>query len=107
MITVATLPSVATGAIDIALGVVPAPRTFTLSLTTSSWVMPLGVVGQAAVVPDYQLDFLAGHHVAVLRHVELGGVDGLAAGRSHRSGHRHDQADLDDVLCGGEFAANC
>ena len=45
MTTVGTLPSVAIGAIDIALGVRPAPRKLTLSLTISSCASRLALSG--------------------------------------------------------------
>ena len=45
MTTVATLPSVAIGAIDIELGVNPAPRKFTFSLTINSCASRLALSG--------------------------------------------------------------
>ena len=58
---------------------------------------PLGIVGNAAVVPDDQLDLLAGDGVAVLRHVELGAVRDLAADGALHAGHRNDDPDLDGL----------
>ena len=66
---------------------------------------PLGIVGDAAVVPDDELDLLAGDRVAMLRHVELDGGGDFLPGGAHRAGHRQDEADLDGVLGGG--AAGC
>ena len=66
---------------------------------------PLGDVRHAAVVADENLDLLAGHRVAVLRHVELDAGDDLLAGGADRAGHRHDEADLDRVLGGGAAGA--
>ena len=66
---------------------------------------PLGVVGDAAVIPDDELDLLAGHGVAMLRHVELDCGDDFLPGGADRAGHRHDEADLDGVLGGGAAGA--
>jgi hypothetical protein len=61
---------------------------------------PLGDVGRGGVVLDDDLDLLAGHRVAVLRHVQPHrGLD-LPAGGSLLPGHRQDQADLEGVALG-------
>ena len=103
--TVGTLPSVAIGAIDMALGVVPAPRNGDMIVDHELLGEPLGIVGDAAVIPDDELDLLAGDGVAVLRHVELDGGGDFLPGGADRAGHRQDEADLDGVLRGG--AAGC
>jgi hypothetical protein len=36
---------------------------------------PLGVVGNAAIIPYDELDFISGNGVAVLGYVQLDGVD--------------------------------
>ena len=69
---------------------------------------PLGVVGDAAVIPDDELDLLAGDRVAMLRHVELDGGGDFLPGGAHRAGHRQDEADLDGVLRrGGATCRRC
>src|ERR1700730_12341958 len=66
---------------------------------------PLGVVGDAGVVAEDQLDLLAGDAVAMLRHVELGRGGDFTAARGVRPGHLHDHADLDRVLRRGAAGA--
>ena len=72
--------------------------TLTLSLTISSCARRLVTSGVRGVVLDDQLDLLAGHGVAVLRHVEPRGRFDLAAGGGLLAGHRQDQADLERVV---------
>ena len=62
---------------------------------------PLGIVRDGAVVLDDDLDFLARHGVAVLRHIETHRGANLHAGRLLRPRHRQQRADLDGGLCLG------
>ncbi|MDQ0609611.1 hypothetical protein QFZ83_003782 [Variovorax sp. W1I1] len=57
----------------------------------------LGDVGRGHVVLDDQLDLLAGHGVAVLRHVKARRGFDLPAGGGLLPGHRQDEADLEGV----------
>ena len=99
MTTCGTLASVASGATASASGVRPKPAMH-VDLVVDDQLLreALGVVGDAGVVLDDELDLLAGDGVAVLLHVELDGRLDLLAGRGLLAGHRQDEADLDRVL---------
>jgi hypothetical protein len=61
----------------------------------------LGIVGHGSIVFDDELDLLAGDHGAVLLHVEARRGGDLLSGRGLLTGHRQDQPDFHDILCGG------
>ena len=93
------LASVAIGAVAIAPGVsAKSSQERHLVVDHEFLGEPLGHIGVAGVVLDDEFDFLAGDHVALLLHVELGAGDQVFAGRRERAGQRHEQADLHDVL---------
>jgi hypothetical protein len=66
---------------------------------------PFGIIGRGAVVFDNELNLLASHHVAVLRHIELDAVDDLAARRGQRPCHRHHKPDFDRIFGSGAVRA--
>ena len=96
MITVGFWASVSSGALGMRSAVRPPPMTSTLSLDQA-----LAGLAGGGIVPDDQLDLLAGHPIAVLLDVKAGARDHLLACRRERASHRHHHADLDGALPGG------
>ena len=67
-------------------------------MTISSWAMRLVLSGNRGIVPDDDLDLLAGDRVAVLRLVKLDRRGFLLAGGLLLAGHRQNEADFDRVF---------